>query len=196
MVTAAPRRASSSATSRPRPEVPPVTTHAVDVNRGEAAVLVEAAHSQRRVLFDVPLADLDETSVRREDVPAAPQRLAGQAVEDDVHALAVGEAQDLIGEVQGSRVEHVPNPLRAQVGTLLLVAGSGEDLGSDHARHGDRRLANTARGEVDEHLVTLLQPADVDQAVVRGDHVDEHRRLGWRERTRARADQVGLDGEA
>ena len=101
-------------------------------------------------------------------------RGAGQGVEHDVDAIAVGVSADLLGELDASRIVDMLNSHVVQQRSPLRAAGGREDLGSRGAGDRDRRLSHAAGRGVDQHLVTGLDPGQIMQAVpgggVRGGH--------------------------
>ena len=92
----------------------------------------------------------------------------GDRVEHDVDAVPVGVAADLFGEVGAARVVDMLDSHVAQQLSALLAAGGGEDLRTGGARDGDRGLAHTAGGGVDQHLVTSLDAGLIVEAVPGG----------------------------
>ena len=105
------------------------------------------------VAVDVAFADLDESSTERQQFDARALGGAGDRVEHDVHAIPVGVAADLVGELGAARVVHMLDAHVAQQLSTLLAAGGGEDLGARGAGDGDRRLPTPPVAGMDQHLV-------------------------------------------
>ena len=163
--------------------------HQPQVDAVEREVAAEREESQLGVAVDVALADLDEPPAQGQQLEPGQLRGAGHRVEHDVHAIAVGVAADLLGELDAARVVDMLNSHVAQQLSTLLAAGGGEDLGSRRAGDRDRGLAHAAGCGVDQHLVAGLDPGQVVQAVpgggVRGGHrgglgVGQARPAAWR----------------
>ena len=93
---------------------------------------------------------------------------AGQGVEHDVHAIAVGVSADLLGEIGASRIVDMLNTHVVQERSPLRAAGRREDRRSRGAGDRDRRLSHATGRGVDQHLVTGPDPGEVMQAVPGG----------------------------
>src|SRR5579885_2724528 len=75
------------------------------------------------------LADLHEAPARLQHTEAPSDRLAGQAVQDDIDTLTAGETHDLVGKVERAGVHDVADTLRAQR-LPLAPARRRENLGA------------------------------------------------------------------
>ena len=149
--------------------------HQRQVDGVEREVAPEREEPQPGVAVDVALADLDESSTERQQFEARALGGAGDRVEHDVDAVAVGVTAYLVGELDASRVVNVLNTHVAQQLSTLLAARGGEDLGSCGAGDRDRRLPHAAGRGVDQHLVTGLDAGQVVQAVPGGGGRGGHR---------------------
>ena len=94
-------------------------------------------------------------------------RFAGERVEHDVHALAAGQVEHLLGEGERARIHDVLDAERREIGALLGAAGGGEDLGADLLRDLDRRQADAAGRRVDQHPFAAAQLREPVERVVR-----------------------------
>ena len=117
---------------------------------------------------DVALADLHEAAGRPQHLEALGDRLARQRVEHDIHALAPGGGQHLVGEREGPGIEDVLDAKRVQMFTFLggtcgRVHGRAEPASDLH-----RRQAHAACAGVDEDVLPTAQPRLFIQAVVGG----------------------------
>ena len=106
----------------------------------EREVAPEREEPQPGVAVDVAFADLDESSTERQQFEARALGGAGDRVEHDVDAIALGVTAYQVGELHASRVVNMLNAHVAQQLSTLLAAGGGEDLGSRGAGDGDCRL--------------------------------------------------------
>ena len=82
---------------------------------------------------------------------------AGQRVEDDIDALAIGDREDLVGIGQAARIEDVVGAEQGDELALFVAAGGGEDLGAQMARQLDGGDADAAGGAVDQDALARLQ---------------------------------------
>ena len=121
---------------------------------------------------------------------------AGQGVEHDVDAIAVGVMPDLLGELDAARVVDMLNAHVAQQLSALRAAGRGEDLGPRGPGDRDRRLSHPAGRGVNQHLVLGLDAGQFVQAVpgggVRG---GDRGGLGVGQARRHRRGQAGIAGD-
>ena len=170
----------------------PLTDHAVEVDGEEREVLAERQQAQPGVLIDVPLADLEEPAVIGEAGDPPRDGLAGQGVEDHVHAPAAGAPEHLVGEVERPRVHDALDPERPEVLPLLGCTGGGEDLGPGAAGQLNSRQADAARRRMDQDALSRPEPAQVFQGVGRGEEGDrEGRGLLETQPGRLERDQLG-----
>ena len=106
-------------------------------------------------------ADEDDGRLRLEHALELRPRAAAGDVEDEVVAPIAP------GEVLGGVVDDV---VGSESASLLDVGGAahGRHLGSERLRDLDRERADCARGAVDQHLLTGLDPALVTKPLQRG----------------------------
>jgi hypothetical protein len=81
-----------------------------DVDEHEREVVAERIEPYTGAAVDVTLADLDEPAIRGEHGDALLDRLAGQRVQDDVHADAARRLEHPGREVERPRIPHVLDP--------------------------------------------------------------------------------------
>ena len=113
---------------------------------------MEREEPQPRVGVDVVLTDLHKSSADGEHFQPCALRGAGQGVEHDVDAISIGVTADMLGELGAAGVVDMLDTHVAQPCSPLLVAGSGEDVGSGGAR--DRDLAACPTPPVAEWINT------------------------------------------
>ena len=70
----------------------------VGVDAEIADVVAERAQADARVLIEVALAQLEESSKGLQDAEVAVDRFASEGVQHDIHSLAPGDRQDLVRE--------------------------------------------------------------------------------------------------
>jgi hypothetical protein len=92
-----------------------------------------------------------------------PSKLIGQRVEHQVHALAAGQGQNLVGEGQRARIHDVGNAQVAQESALFRAARRGKNGGPGPLRQVDGGQAHTTRSGVNEHFVARLHLAEMFQ---------------------------------
>ena len=151
-------------------------THQRKVHTVKGQVATEREQAHPGVAVDVFLADLDEPAAEGQQFHTGTLGGSGQRVQYDVHAVAVGILEDLLGEVDTARVvdvvdTHAPQHLPALPGARRRV-----DLSPGQPGDGDRGLANTAGGRVDQYLVAWFDPSQVHQPVPGGRRRGRHRR--------------------
>ena len=115
---------------------------------------------------DLELAQLHETSTRRQSPETGIHPLAFEAVEHHIDTTAAGGRKQLLGEGSAAGIEHRLHPLLQQR-RLLGLAGGGEDAGPQAPGHLQRGLADTAGGRMDQHRLARLQLGQIDEAVDR-----------------------------
>ena len=133
--------------------------------------------TERRVVGEVVLPDLEEASVRREQAQARLQLVVGERVQHDVDAAAARRAQHRALERRRvARVRQVAlvelREARQQVVAFGARPDRREHLAAGLQRDGDRRLADAAAARVDEHAVAAPHAAAHHQRVV-GGRVDD-----------------------
>ncbi len=133
-------------------------------------------------IADVGLAHLEEAAAAGQQLQRGVDVIPSQGVEDDVDALALGELEELVPEVEIARGGDV---VLGDAGLAQDVplggAGGGEDLGAEVLGELDRGHADAAGPGVDQHPLAGLQAGEVAEAVVGGEKDDRHRRrLGER----------------
>ncbi len=122
---------------------------------------------------DVGLAHLDEVSSLGQKAQGGIDELARKAIENDVHALPLGRAQEVRFEVEiARRGEVVIVEAELVEGVPLARARGREDLGPEMAGELHGGDANATRCRVDEHALPSPQMPEVDQAVVGGEKDD------------------------
>ncbi|GJD01543.1 hypothetical protein ColKHC_10368 [Colletotrichum higginsianum] len=140
-------------------------------------VVEEGLHVQARVGEEVGLADLEEPAELGQAVPRHAEELAGEGVEHDVDAAAVGGPHDGLGEAGVSAAEDVVlgDAVLVHDELLLLVrADRGEDLGPLALRDHDGGLADTSGGGVDQDLLAPDEVPGRDQGVLRRQEDEGH----------------------
>ncbi len=116
---------------------------------------------------EVGPAHLDEASAARHQAQRGVDELAGEGVENDVHAPAAGGGQEGALEVGGAGGGQVAGVESGRV--PLAGAGRAVDLGPEVAGELDGGHADTARGGVHEDALAGAQICQVDQSVVGGE---------------------------
>ena len=155
--------------------VRPLAEHAIEVDREVGEIVLERQQADHPVLVDVGLADFEEPAVRAEDRQALGDRLAGQRVEHDVDALAVGVGEDLVGERGRAAAVDVLHAERAEEVALFVAAGRGEDFRAEMLGDLNRGEADAAGTGVNQHPLAGLELREPHQAVVRGEERDRDR---------------------
>jgi hypothetical protein len=112
-------------------------------------------------------------SMKRQEAERGVDELAGEAIEHDIHALAVGGAEEVRLEVEiaGGGEVRVVEAEGAQ-GVPLAGAGGGEDVGAPVSGELDGGGADAASGGMDEDALPGLQLGEVEQAEVRREEDD------------------------
>src|SRR5215469_7657440 len=82
----------------------------ININPKELDIIAERLQSDFAVGEEITLSKLDETPVRPKYRKAFVDRLAGDRVQDNVDALAIGNLTDVIGESERPRVDDVMCP--------------------------------------------------------------------------------------
>jgi hypothetical protein len=144
-------------------QLPATMPETVEKSRSNDAEIRQLLPKRRQtdvaILVDVALADFQETSERREYLKALEHRVAGQGIEDDVHATAIGRRHDFVGKCQGSGIHDVADSERLQEGALFRAARRGEDLRAHLLRNLHGRKADSAGCRVNQHAVAFTQLA-------------------------------------
>ena len=156
-----------------------------EVEAGHLHVAAQRLHADGSVGVDIALADFDETSERGQNIEALLDVGGRQRVQNDIDAASIGEAHDLVCEVEVARAHHMLDTKAAQIGTLFLIAGSSEDFSAGALGKLDGSKANTAGRDVDQDALTLLETRDMIEAVVDG------RERGWDGRRAFERDVLG-----
>ncbi len=166
---------SSSRSSVPR-QHRPVEKQPIDVDAAELDVVAERLQPELGVGPEIALAELDEAAVGPQQRHALVQRLAGERIQHDVDALAAGQAADLIGKGERARVARC-SARRDDAGNRRFVGvpAVAKISGADALRVLDRGQADAAGGAVDQHALAALQPRQVMQRVIGGQHGDRER---------------------
>jgi hypothetical protein len=152
------------------------------VRQVESAILdARVELGDRLRIADVGLSHLDETSTSREEPEGSVDEIAREAVEDDVEALSLRRAPEVVLEVDRARRSDVvlvesESPQRLPLGR----ACGGENVRADVASDLCRGHADATRGGVDEDALATLQVSDVDESVQSRDK-DCRNRSGLRE---------------
>ena len=115
------------------------------------------------------LADLQETPVFGQHAQALGDEVAGQRIEDEIYPLSIGQALNLICEVEAARVHHMRRSQRLQSGALFRAASGGKDFCSGALGKLDGGHADAARPGVDQDLFAALDLPQVFQGVAGGD---------------------------
>ena len=77
------------------------------IENGKLDVLAQGLQSDGGIGINVALADLEEAAIRGEDVHAFRDVSGRKRIQDDINALAVRDAHDLVCEVEIARVHDV-----------------------------------------------------------------------------------------
>ena len=108
-----------------------------------------------RVLINVALADFDETAELGETREPHRDRLAGERIQDDVHALAIGQLHDRFGKIAAARVDDVLHAESLKERALARAAGRRDDFRAKMPGDLNRRHSDTARARVNENAFAL-----------------------------------------
>ena len=139
--------------------------HQGQIHAVEGQVAAEREQSHPGVAVNVLLPDLDEPTAECQQIHTGPLGGAGQRVQHDIDAVAVGVLEDLLSEVDAARVVDVVDAHASQHFSTLTRTCGGVDLGASESGDGDGGLADTTGGGVNQDLVTGLDPGQVLQAV-------------------------------
>ena len=139
-------------------------------------VLAQGPHPDLAILVDVGLADLDEPSVGPQNREVLVDRVAGQRVQDDIDAFAVGQLQHLVGEGEAARIHHMRHPERGEQGPFLGRAGGREHDSARFQRQLHCRQPDAAGAGMDQHPLSLPHLTERMQRIVGGEEGERDRR--------------------
>ncbi len=145
----------------------------------ERQVAAEREQAHPGVAVDVAFADLDEPAAEGQQFQPGPLRGAGQGVEHDVDAVAVGVPADLVGELGAARIVDVlDSHVAQQLSTVALPAVA--KISAPAARAIAMAACPTPPvAEWIKHLVAGGDPGQIVQAVPRGGVRTGHRGGPW-----------------
>ena len=153
-------------------ELAMVDDQLVDVDAEVAEVAAERPQADMSVGVEIALAELDEPAERPQAVERADHRFAGQRIQHDVDAAALGVGGNLVGEGERARIQHQVGAEIAQHRALFLRAGRGNDLGTAEARDLQGREPHRAGAAMDQHSLAFFQARQMHQRVVGGEEGD------------------------
>ncbi len=159
----------------PRAEVRPGDRKLIGVNGEVGDVLPERAQAHTGPGVEVALPELEEAAERPQQLQTSLHRLAGDRVQHHVHALAGGEAPDLVGEALVPGIQHVVRAVRGQERPLGRRSGRGEDDGAPMLGVLDGGEANSPRRTVDQHPLPWRDAREMTEGVDGGQEGDRDR---------------------
>ena len=142
--------------------------HQCQIHTVEGQVATEGEQTHPGVAVDILLPDLHEPAAEGQQFHTGPLGGTGERVQHDVHAVAVGVFEDLLGEIHSARIVDIVDAHPTQHLAALAGAGGGVDLRPGKPGDSDRGLAHAAGGGMDQHLVAGLDPGQVLQPVPGG----------------------------
>src|SRR3954467_7866902 len=119
--------------------------------------------AQRGVGIDVALADLEKAAACGKNRNALLKEGAGQGIEYDIDAAAIGFPSHVIREGERSRVEYMLDPASIEIASLLLAAGGRENVRALRLGDADRRQPDPSRRGMDRSRKRLPPPATIGQ---------------------------------
>ncbi len=159
-------------------DVPAVEHQLVEIDAEVSEISPERSQADMGVRDVVALAEFDEAAERTQAGDAALHRVAGEAVEDDVDAVA-GDRPYVVDEIARARIENVGDVEAAEQVALRLRAGGGDDLRAARLCDLYRGHADRAGAAVNENPFTVFEPRLPGERVVGGEERDGDRRTGF-----------------
>ena len=167
-----------------------------EINDKEADVVSQRLEADLGIAVDVDLADLHVAAEGLEDGEVLRNEVTGEGVEDGIDPLPVRDLHDVVGELQGPRVEDVVHAHVLEELAFPGAAGGGENGESEMFRNLDRGLPHPAGAGVDEDALALLHPGEFIDGVMRGEEDRRQgRRLGEAHRRGFPEDHVPVHGD-
>src|SRR4051795_7841387 len=152
--------------------------------------------AQRGVGIDVALADLEKAAACGKNGNALLEEGAGQGIEYDIDAAAIGSPSDVIREGERSRVEYMLDPASIEIASLLLAAGGRENVRALRLGDADGRQPDPSRRGMDQHAFAGLEAGKRHERIVRRRKGDRNRGgRGERQPAGDRKDLVDSDSD-
>src|SRR3954467_10157884 len=131
--------------------------------------------AQRGVGIDVALADLQKAAACGKNGNTLLKEGAGQRIEYDIDAAAIGFPSHVIREGERSRVEYMLDPASIEIASLLLAAGGRENGRALRMGDADRRQPDPPPRGTDPHASAGVEAGKRHERIVRRRKGDRNR---------------------